>query len=657
MSVLAWVLGSLVLTAQATTGQAGGRDLRTLTLEDLMTIPVSTVARQPVERLRSPASVFVITAEDIRRSGATTVAEVLRLAPGVHVAQIDGNKWAIGIRGFADRLSRAMLVLVDGRAVYSPLFAGTYWEVQDLPLSDIQQIEVVRGPGGALWGANAVTGIINIIRKPAAATVGTVLTIQSGPEDPVAVAMSYGRSLVSGLQYRLSGKVAARDPQISPLVRPYDDATIFQAGARLDWQRAAGEMTLQGDVYRMEIGQRDALVTYDPPAATTLVTSDPLSGGNVLFRWDAAAAAGPSRRLQLYYDYSARDELAFGERQHTADADYQEGRRAGRHSLLWGAGYRLIAGRTDTRGTLAFTPPNRTDQLFSAFAQDEVEIAPSRASATVGVKVEHNAFSGVEWQPSARLLWTPTPAYAISASVARAVRTPSRVEHDFESGNLLNPQGPTFVRLQPNPEFEPEALVAYEAGIVALPHPKVLATLSLFRNQHDRVFSTELLDAFVESDGTGRRVIVPVMFANGLRGHSYGLEATADLRPASEWRVTASYSALRILLTRRPGGEDLTQERRAEEGSPRHQVQVTTSFASGRAAVDWFLRYVSSLPALGVPDYATSNVRFEWRLRDSLRLFLVGKNLHAARHAEFADGANGILRIQRTALVGVRWSR
>jgi len=360
----------------------------------------------------------------------------------------------------------------------------------------------------------------------------------------------------------------------------------------------------------------------------------------------------------MYYDHSERSELVFRERQRLLDVDLQQGAAYGRHGLLWGAGYRVVSGSTRTSGTLRFDPPHRVDHLVSGFVQDEIRIVQNRLSVIAGAKVERNDYSGFEWQPSARLLWTLSQAHAVSMSVTRAVRTPSRVEHDFESGNLLSPAGPTFVRLEPNPEFEPEELVAYEAGLVTMPHPKLLATVAVFRNQHDRVLSAELGATFVESDATGTRTIVPVKFGNGLRGHSYGLEATADVRITSRWRASANYSALRVHLDRVAGSTDITQEARGEGGSPRHQVQLTSSVdLPARTSVSWFFRYVSALPAVGVEAYATSNLRIQWALDERLSLIVVGENLHRARHAEFNDGANGTFQIQRAAFVGIQWRR
>lgn len=647
--------GALPCSAAAQTA-GGAPDLRAMSLEELMGVPVSVTSRIPQSRLTAPASVTVITSDEIRLSGASTLPEVLRMVPGLHVAQINGNKWAMGSRGFTDRLARAMLVMIDGRAVYSPLFAGTYWEVQDIPLMDIDRIEVVRGPGGSLWGANAVTGIINIVRKSAAASAGSAINARTGTEEPLAVAASHGGG--TRVQYRMSGKVSMRSPQENPLRLYYDDARLIQGGARLEWQTTAGAFIVQGDAYRSVIGQRATFTTVTSPSRRDEVTDDTLLGGNVLGRWTRRPSDPRGLQVQAYYDYSSRTELVFSERQHTFDLDLQHGLLRGRHGVLWGGGLRHIKGATSTRGMLRFSPPSRTDLLYSAFVQDEFALIPERLSLTAGTKLEHNAYSGFEWQPSARLAWTATPSIALSASIARAVRTPSRVEHDLTLGSLLDPARPTFVRLNPNPAFRAEELTAFEGSLVAMPHPKLLTTIAAFRNRHDYVMSTEFGAPFVETDGAGSREIIPVILGNGLRGRSHGVEISNDVRPTSWWRTSLNYSWLRMQMERRPGSADSTQEARNEGGSPRHQLQMATTIQlPGRITIDWFLRALSGLPALNLKGYTTSNATIDWALNGRASLFLQGRNLHQAGHAEFTDGSNGTFQIQRAVLVGLRWTR
>ena len=639
-------------------GQTNTQELRAMTLDELMRLEVTTVMRLPQSKLLSPASVYVLTADDIIRSGATTLPELLRQVPGVHVAQIDGNKWAVGIRGFTDRLARAMLVLVDGRAVYDPLFAGTYWEVQDFPLEDIERIEVVRGPGGALWGANAVTGVVNIIRKPASASQGAAVSVASGSADPALIGLRYGGKTGSGFTYRFSGQYSMRSPQTNPLDLNYDDAKRTQAGFRGDWDSRHGSFTMQGDAYHSVIGERDTLTTYSPPSAQNILTDDPLNGANALFRWTQKPSDAHSATLQTYFDYATRDELTFDEHQGIFDVDFQKGHKAGPNDLLFGAGYRFVAGSTATAGTLAFHPPDRNDNLYTAFVQDSLTLVPDRLHLFAGVKFEHNDYSGAEWQPNGRLVWTLSPSRAISFSATRAVRTPSRVETDFETGSLVNPAGPTFLRLIPNPSFDSEVLVAYELGLITTVGAHVMTTVSVFHNEHDNVLSTVLNPSFVETDSTGSRTIFPVEFGNGLRGHSDGVEVTADVRPMSRLRVTGNYSYFILDLFKKPGGQDLSQEVRNESGFPAHQVQITSTVTlPHQMSVDWFLRYLSAVPTFAAPAYTTSNLRWAWQINPRLNVYVLGRNLHQDTHVEFSDGANGQFGIERAVLVGLRWSR
>jgi iron complex outermembrane receptor protein len=632
--------------------------LKQSTLEELLDLEVTTPARLPQARVRSGPAVFVITQDDIHRSGATTLPELLRLAPGVQVGRIDANKWAVGIRGFADRLSRAMLVMIDGRAVYSPLFAGTYWEVQNLLLEDIDRIEVIRGPGGTLWGSNAVTGIVNVITKTASASEGAFASVEGGSSDLLNVGVRLGRAPSPAFQYRLSGRFSARAPQYHKDGSEFDSGHIGVAAIRADWTRPSGIWSLSGGVYQSLIGQRDTRTTYEPPRATIVESDDTLSGGHVLGRWDGQLWDGHDVRLQGFFDLTRRNEAVVAERRHTFDLDFQDRVNAGRrHALMWGTGLRVTSGRLRTEGTLRFVPPDRTETLVSAFVQDDITLVPDTLSAAVGVKLERNDYSGVELQPSVQLAWSPSTRHTLVAAVAHAVRTPSRVEREFESGSLLNAAVPRFVRLTPNPTFDSEKLTAFEVGQTSLVG-RVLGGVSVFYNRHSQVLSTEAGPTFVETTENATRQIVPVLFANGLQGRSYGVEATADIRPLSWWRWHASYSYLRIALERAAASQDLTQETRAEGGSPRHLARLRASLdLPGRVGVDWMWRRVSALPAIGVSAYATSDLRVSWALTPAVELFAIGGNLHDEHHREFPSTDTGDAEIRRAVTIGMRWTR
>lgn len=655
-SVLAAIIFLLGAT-QAGAQQLAAQDLKRLSLEELMRIEVSTVLRVPEPTMAIPAPVHIITQDDIRRSGATSLPELLRLAPGVQVARIDAARYAIGIRGFADRLARSMLVLMDGRAVYSPLFAGTYWEVQDTLLEDIERIEIVRGPGGTLWGANAVNGIINIVTKRAQDTGGTLVTAAIGSDMRGPIGVRYGGSVGSNGHFRLYGKAFDRSAQDHPDGTDYDAWRMAQGGFRADWTLSRSRsLTLQGDAYAVELGQRVTNPLFTPPFSETVTRDAPLFGANVLARL-AGPLAGGEYQLQTYYDRVRRDERPVAETRDTFDVDFQHRRRfARRHQVVWGAGYRVSSGRITATAPTQFIPSDRTENLFTAFAQDDFSLLPDRLRLLVGAKIEHNDYSGLEVQPSARMLWKVNASNALFGGVTRAVRTPSRVETDYTTTSLVNPAVPAFVRLQPNQDFEAEELTAYEAGYRVRPTEAVYVSAAVFFNHLENTLSTELLPSLVETDPPPARLILPVTFANGLHGNSHGVEITGDYRLASWWRWTVNYSFLRIQMTRDPGSADVSQERRYEGLSPQHQIEVQSSVDLPRALfVDWFLRYASELPAGPVPGYATSNLRFAWQPMPRVELVIVGQNLHEARHTEWPSSGPTSTQLRRRALITVTW--
>ena len=462
MLVVALVACSAVERAEAQTTQ----ELKRMNLEDLLKIEVTTASRVPEPTSNVAAAVFVLTQDDILRSGAQSIPQVLRLVPGLQVARINGGTWAIGIRGFADRLARSILVLIDGRAVYSPLFAGTYWENQDTLLADIDRIEIIRGPGGTLWGANAVNGIINIITKSAKDTHGAYVTAGGGSEDRGFASVRYGGT-VGPASVRGYFKALDRGPEFHADGNDYDGWRGGQGGFRSDWDPRNRTLTLQGDAYDGRLGERPTIALYTPPLFSQTTSVDaPISGANMLARFASGVATGDSFQVQAYYDRTNRDEIPIGEDRDTGDLDFQQTlRRWNRQTLTWGAGYRVSSGRITAVAPSAIEPVRRTDNLFSAFAQDEFALSPNRFRLTIGAKFEHNSYSGFEVQPTARVLWTIDAANSLWAAVTRAVRTPSRVEADYTTTSLVSPATPTFVRLVPNPEFDSEKLVAYRGWI------------------------------------------------------------------------------------------------------------------------------------------------------------------------------------------------
>jgi iron complex outermembrane recepter protein len=629
-------------------------ELKRLSLEDLTGIEVTSVAKIPETVWETPAAVYVITQEDIRRSGATSIPEVLRLAPGLQVARLGAGTWAIGIRGFADRLARSILVMIDGRPVYSPLFAGTYWESQDTLLADIDRIEIIRGPGGTLWGANAVNGIINIITKAATDTQGVLLEAGGGSEQRGFGSIRYGGTSGSA-SYRAYFKGFDRRPEFHTDGNNYDGWRAGQVGARADWTLGHQRIfTLEGDAYDGRLGERPSVASYTSPFTQATNIDAPISGGNVLARF-----AGGGVQFQAYYDRTNRSEIPVSEDRDTADVDFQQTLRVrSRNSVTWGAGYRLTSGRITAVAPTAFTPSSRTDRLYSAFLQDEIVLAPNRWRAAIGAKFEHNDYSGFEVQPSARLLWTPGATHTVWAGVTRAVRTPSRVETDYTTFSLAGTSPiPTFVRLLPNQGFIPETLVAYEVGYRARPKQRVYVTASAFYNDLQNTLSTELLPPFIETTPAPPHLILPVDFANGLHGNSEGIEITGETRPAPWLRLTSNYSYVFVSMSKNAGSHDVSQETHYEGAIPHHQVQVGSSVDLSRWSFDWMVRRISALPASLVPAYTSSDIRAAWSPTPRLDLSLVGQNLFDDHHLEWPSGTGTNVEIARSVYARVTWRR
>ncbi len=646
------LVAAMVAFVPSAFGQATTQDLKRMSLQDLLALEVTTASKTPEPASLVAAPMYVITQEDIRRSGARSLPEILRLAPGVQVARISAGTYAIGIRGFADRLARSILVMIDGRAVYSPLFAGTYWEVQDTLIEDIDRIEVIRGPGGTLWGSNAVNGIVNIITKPAAATQGVLVTAGGGSDERGFGSVRFGGS-GPNVKYRAYGKVLDRQPEFHRDGADFDRWKSGQAGFRADWTLARQRsLTVQGDAYDGRLGERAALTTYTSPFTELRAIDARLSGANVLARWASPLGKSSDVQVQAYYDRTNRDELPVAESRDTIDLDFQQGlKRWPRHRLTWGAAYRLTSGRITAAAPSAFSPPSRTDSLFSAFGQDELLLVPERWRLVLGSKFEHNARSGFEAQPSVRVLWTPDAAQTVFAGVTRAVRTPSRVETDYSTTSLVSPGAvPTFVRLLANPDFVPEKLTAYEAGYRVRAVNRLYVTVSSFFNHLDDLLSTELQPSFVETDPAPARRILPIEFGNGVHGNSHGAELTADARIAAWWRTTASYSYLDVQATKDPDSRDASQERRYEGLIPHHQFETQTSLDfPGDVSFDWMFRRISEIEAGPIPAYATSDVRLAWEVRPGVEIAVVGRNLHQPHHAEWPSGAGAPIGIERAA--------
>jgi iron complex outermembrane receptor protein len=641
----ALALGLWAAAAQAT--PAGDMDrLLALGIEDLMQVQVvSTAARKPEPLMRTAAAVYVLTGEDIRRSGVTSIPEALRMVPGLHVARFDANKWSVSSRGFSGRLAGKLLVLIDGRSVYTPLSAGTIWEVQDTLLADIDRIEVIRGPGGTLWGANAVNGVINIITKNARDTQGGLLAAGGGTEERAFGEGRYGGSIGEHGYYRVYAKYFDRDESRSFDDRPINDGwQSGRGGFRSDWRYERDDLTVQGDAYRTSANADGFIPSLDPPDFTrTVQDSQEFQGANLLARWQRRFAAESNLVFQVYYDRTERDDpLLIKEDRDTVDLDFQHRFPvADRHDLTWGLGYRLT--RDDLDGVTVFGEPRvafdqRTDALYSAFAQDDIRIVRDRLNLIVGVKLEHNDYSGLELQPNARLLFTPSDRQTIWAAVSRAVRTPARGEHDTQGVSALAAAGPFPLAINSDGHgMSSEELLGFELGYRLQPGSRFFVEAAGFYNDYSNLCCSVQFGNVSFDMTPVPHLAMPLTFDTKMHGEAYGFEIDGQWQVNDRWRLTADYSYLDVQIHHDLPGDPEEAAPNNEGDTPHHKVSLRSSLDLPRAVeFDLWLRHVSSLrpPLDEIPAYTTFDARLAWRPWPALELALIGQNLVERLHTE-----------------------
>jgi iron complex outermembrane recepter protein len=638
----------LVLASRA---DADEIDLTALSLEDLMDIEVGLTSRTEERLFDTPAAVYVLTREDLIRSGATSIPEALRLVPGMEVARLDANKWAVSARGFNGRFAQHLLVLIDGRAVYTSFFSGVVWEVQDVLLEEVERIEVIRGPGGTLWGANAVNGIIDIVTRKASESRGAFVKVGGGTEERGFVRLRYGGMLDTDTDFRVYAKGFAHDSFVDAAGDPgADDWTMRRVGFRVDRKMGEdGNLTWQGDFYRGDRGQQYRLPTLIPPYAKVIEGDSRLTGGNLLGRWRQDLSATSDLRLQVYYDRTEWADTLINETRDTWDFDFQHGFDLGhRQEMIWGMGYRFTRDRFRNSPAFSLDPERGSLSLYSAFIQERIGLWPERLQLFLGSKFEHNDYTGFEYQPSARLLWTPHPRQVFWAAATRAVRTPSRSENDVRVLNRTLPVGslfadspPTLVVLAGDRGLEAERVLSFEAGYRIRPREGLSLDLAGHYSDYAGLRSGRVtLPEFVEEPVPHLVELFPA--DNILQGELYGLELTIDWQmPREKGRLRAGYSHLQIELRADIQTEplDVTDE----GGSPAHQFFFWPSLNLRRdLRLDGVFRYVDRLPSRGIDlssreigRYVDLDLRFAWRPIDLLELSLVGQNLIDAPHPEF----------------------
>ncbi len=602
-----------------------------MSIEELAGLQVVSVTRRPESNLEAPGAVHVVTSEDIRRTGSLTIPDALRLAPGLQASRIDADEWALAIRGFASRLSRSVLVVMDGRSVWSPLFAGTFWDAQDTVLEDIAQVEVSRGPGGAVYGANALNGVISITTKSARDTHGGLLLLGGGTEDAQGN-LRWGGVLGKDLHYRVFGKYAERDGTKATTPAGYDDRwDMALGGFRLDWSRKDRDtFTLLGDAYDGSSNQPAAVASFTPPYSRPVVGDAAFRGRSVLGRWQRTLTRG-AVTAQAYFDHTTRNEAYYGEGRDTVDLDVQHHFEwGGRNDFVWGATYRRSAGDFQGQPTLRIDPAQRTDDIGGLFVNDELRLAGDRVRVTFGTKFEWNDYSGWNAQPSGRLAYL-LKGHTFWASATRALRTSSRVERDILVYTSLSPTQPLFARTSGSSDFEPESVVALEAGY-KLHLSRLILTASAFRNRYYDLAFNEVGPLAPELGPDGPRAIVPVRITNGPGGSADGFEAKALVSATKAWRLQASYSFLELGLDGEPG-------KAFKSNSPRHQFWVASYLTPVEPLdVDLVFRAVGAIAGHNVPSFTDLDARVAWRARPSLELAVAGSNLLSPSHAEFGGG-------------------
>jgi iron complex outermembrane receptor protein len=633
-------------------------DLKRLSLEELSSIEVTSVSRTNESLGGAAAAISVVTNEDIRRSGALSLPEALRLIPGIHVARQTSDLWAVNSRGFSSTSSEKLLVLSDTRSIYTPLFSGVFWDVQNFFLQDVARIEVIRGPGAALWGSNAVNGVINITTKRAQDTQGIYVETGTGTEERAMAGVRYGGKTSSGIYYRLFGKYFDRGSSFHSSPATADDSRVGQLGFRADWDATPkDELTFQGDFYRANIGRLSPSVSVLGRPAPTGNLEVHAGGGNILGRWRHNINAGSDLQFRAYYDRTHRNDPSFIDDLDTVDLDFQHRVTfGGRHEAVWGLNYRFTSNRNEGKGIWALQPPNSRDHLVSGFVQDQITLRNS-LRFTLGTKLEHNDFSGTEVQPSARAAWDFLEGQTVWAAASSAARVPTRIERDLAI-DASNPAGSTVARLLGNKDFESEKLFAYEFGYRAQVLESLTVDIAAFHNRYKGLASLEFGTSFTEPS-TGK-TILPIVNRNLTDGTTQGIETSITFAPRQFWKLTGSHAYINLDLDAE--GQDLNRGRFLEGSTPRHQfglrsfLDLPSSFE-----LDAQLRHltdIKKLPAIttgeGIPGYSELDVRLGWHGWKQLEISLVGQNLLHDHHVETgAPAARG--EIQRSVYGKVAW--
>jgi iron complex outermembrane recepter protein len=655
----------LVLTLLSARAQKTAPDLTTLQIEDLMNVDVTSASKKEQKISRVPAAIFVITQDDIRRSGATNIPDVLRIVPGLEVAQINPSTWAISARGFNGQYSNKLLVLIDGRTVYTPLFSGVYWDAQDVALDSIERIEVIRGPGATVWGANAVNGVINIITKIAPDTQGGTATAEGGDLIHGAGIARYGGKIGARGTYRAFADGFEISHFLTPdLKNAEDDWYRFHGGFRADEDISAKDsLTMEGEAVRGNAGEIvPAIISLQPPVNGNLDLRDRFSGWSVLGRWKRVLSPGSETTLQVYFDRSTRSDTTYGIGLNTFDIDFQHhGAWGRRQDFVWGLGYRLNSDRIAQDSRFSANPAALNYQIFNFFVQDEIAILPGHLYASIGTKLEHEYFNGFKAQPTARITWTPEDRDMLWAAVSGAQRTPSRGETAIRENQTVSPGPdnlPILISLFGNPALENEGLIASEAGFRKALTDRLSFDSSVFFNRYQNLLSGEPGPARLETDPPPLHLLIPIDLGNELHGETHGIEIFANAKLAARWTLSPGYTFLTMHIHRDATSLDMS-------GGPEIQGSVPNQQAQLRSNVNlpWRWQWTTSAYFVGrlnypkIPSYTRLDTDLAWQPSDKISLGLVGQNLLRNLHQEYAGTDLTVVPslIRRSAYARLTW--
>jgi iron complex outermembrane recepter protein len=648
----------LLCTAIFSASSHASSDLTNLSLEQLMNEPITSVSKKATKLSEAPAAIAVITQDEIRRFGVTSLPEALRMVPGLDVARISSNAWAVSARGFNGEYSKEMLVLIDGRVVYSPVTAGVHWNAEDVMIEDVDRIEVVRGSGATLWGTNAVNGVINIITKSAKATQGGLISTAASSDGDTQLAARYGSALGPDLQFRIYAKYLDQSGFRDSL-DTFDTGSwrTARAGFRADWNSTAVDaVTLQGDIYSGHVGTTVSEVSLAPPSAMPVVNVEVDNGANVLGRWTHKYSTESSLTLQTYLDHVNQGDGADIEHHDTYDVDLQrQFRWASFNDVIFGTGFRYTSVDDEFHSfNLSFAPPHRTISVYNAFLQDEIAIVPDRVRLTLGSKIERDNLSGWSIEPNVRILWLATERQKVWAAISRATRTPSLFELSATANLDAYQTGPTappvLVSIIPNSQLRPEDILTYELGYRYVPREQVTMGITAFaaRYLHD-IVQLPTAPELQNSYGVPH-LLVGVLTQNGSAIWSYGAEMSVRWQVVARWQLLWRYTWLRV---------DSPAAPYVEEESPRHQAQARSLLdLTSHFQLNAALYYVDAVTALGasVPAYVRADIGVVWNPSSRLSIGIWGQNLLQRQHVEYPSVSSGVLsEIPRSALGKVTW--